>query len=233
MTGTAAEAQEEFWEVYRLPMVRIPTHRPSRRKHVGTRILATEAKKWSVIAERAQAESRAGRPVLVGCRTVAAAEAASAALSAAGVVHRVLSATQDTAEAEVIAMAGTPGTVTVATNMAGRGTDIRLAAHVVDRGGLHVILSERHSAGRIDRQLLGRGSTEAILSLEDEILDHLADRPLWRALRFIARLRGHASPLLFDKAQRAIERRHARARKQLLDHDEQLSDSLAFAGPPE
>jgi preprotein translocase subunit SecA len=240
MTGTAAEAREEFWEVYRLPMVRIPTHRPSRRKHVGTRILTTAARKWSVIAERAQAESRAGRPVLVGCRTIAAAEAASAALSAAGVEHRVLSATQDAAEAEVIAMAGTPGTVTVATNMAGRGTDIRLAAHVADRGGLHVILSERHSAGRIDRQLLGRcgrqgdpGSTEAILSLEDEILDHLADRPLWRGLRFIARLRGHASPLLFDKAQRAIERRHARARKQLLDHDEQLSDSLAFAGPPE
>jgi preprotein translocase subunit SecA len=156
----------------------------------------------------------------------------------------VLNARQDQQEAGIIAQAGELRRITVATNMAGRGTDIRLAPRVVELGGLHVIATERHEARRIDRQLFGRagrqgdpGSSEAILSLEDEL-----SRDFYAAwlLRFVARFTGPdaairpwLATLLVAAAQRAAERKHAGLRRELLKVDERLEDMLAFGGRPE
>lgn len=229
MTGTAAEASAELWSVYRLPVVRIPTNRPLRRRDEGTRILPTAAERWAEVARVAATRRAEGRPVLIGTRTVAASAAASAALDRAGVPHRVLSAAQDAEEAAVVAAAGEVGAVTVATNMAGRGTDIRLVPVVAARGGLHVILTERSAAHRIDRQLIGRagrqgdpGSYQALLSREDALLDLLGPGPARRLGR-----------LAFDLAQRRAERAHARARRRLLRHDDAQAEALAFTGPRE
>lgn len=236
MTGTARESAGEFWDVYRLPVVSIPTHRPSRRRRWPDRVTRSEAAKWALVARRAKALSQAGRPVLIGTRTVTASEAASAALVREGVAHRVLSAAQDADEAAVVADAGRSGAVTVATNMAGRGTDIVPDAQSLRAGGLHVIVTERHSAGRIDRQLAGRagrqgdpGSTEAILSADDPILREFGTA----RERFLARLGSAFTLTALGRAQRRAERRHAAARRQLLTLDEQLAESLAFTGAQE
>ncbi|MDK3018040.1 preprotein translocase subunit SecA [Pseudodonghicola flavimaris] len=236
MTGTATEAADEFWSVYDLPVVRIPTHKPPRRRTWRPRVSVRAAAKWARVAARARALSAQGRPVLIGTRTVAASEAASAALTALGVAHRVLSAAQDADEAAVIAAAGRAGAVTVATNMAGRGTDILLDEAARAAGGLHVIMTERHSASRIDRQLAGRagrqgdpGSTEAILSAEDSLLAEFGGR----YGRFMARLGGPATLSALSDAQRRAERSHIRARRRLLELDEQMAENLAFTGTPE
>lgn len=237
MTGTALEAARELWSVYRLPVVRIPTHRPLRRRHLGQRVRPALDDKWDMVVARAAELAAAGRPLLIGTRSVAASESLSARLEAAGLAHVVLSAAQDRDEAEIVARAGEPGRITVATNMAGRGVDIRLPENVAARGGLHVILTERHDAGRIDRQLEGRcgrqgdpGTTEAILSLQDPLLEPLAGSPLlWLA--------GTAGPLgrpcarwLFRRAQRRAERTHARARRELMHLDRRMGTLLSFSG---
>jgi preprotein translocase subunit SecA len=156
------------------------------------------------------------------------------------VPHDVLSAAQDEHEAEIIAQAGVPSRVTVATNMAGRGVDIRLDEGVAERGGLHVILTERHDARRIDRQLEGRcarqgdpGSTEACLSFEDPLLDLSGSV----VPRYLATHVGAVLPLLrrwlFRKAQRRAEKNHGRARYELLKYDRKLGVILAFSGGKE
>jgi preprotein translocase subunit SecA len=189
--------------------------------------------------------NRLGRPVLVGTRSVAASEHLSELLSGASVPHRVLNARQDQEEAEIIAKAGELGQVTVATNMAGRGTDIRLAPGVAELGGLQVIATERHEAGRIDRQLFGRcgrqgdpGSCEAMISLEDELVTVYISKLLrWSAVGALRVLGGLAArflgKMLFHRAQQRAERLHARMRHDLLRMDEQLGDALAFSGRPE
>ena len=165
----------------------------------------------------------AGRPVLIGTRTVAAAEQAAAALLAQGLPHRVLSARQDRAESEIIETAGIAGTITVATNMAGRGADIRLDAAARAAGGLTVLLTERHDAGRVDRQLIGRcarqgdpGLYEMFLSAEDPILGRTPP----------------ARPVLadFDRAQARITAQHVRQRADLNRMEDGLNDMMAFAG---
>ena len=235
MTGTAREVTGEFWNVYRLPVLAIPTNRPGRRVRLPTRIYRGTDEKWAAVAARAAEISTRGRPVLIGTRSVAASEAVSARLHAAGLAHVVLSAAQDLQEAEIIAEAGQCGRITVATNMAGRGVDIRIDPQAVGLGGLHVILTERHDARRIDRQLEGRsgrqgdpGSTEALLSLEDPLLE-LIKLPLLRRLGAVdsGRLLGN---LLFRLAQKRAERTHARARQQLLLQDRKLGVILAFSG---
>jgi preprotein translocase subunit SecA len=239
MTGTGREVGGELWSVYRLPVVSIPTHRPLCRRFDGDRVFATAAARWDAVVARTSAIHETGRPVLVGTRSVAASEHLSRLLDRAGLPHEVLNARQDAREAEIVADAGLHGRITVATNMAGRGTDIALGPGVQAIGGLHVIATERHEARRIDRQLFGRagrqgdpGSFETIASLEDELASYapgwfrLAARfarpdgsvPLWIA-RMVVRL-----------AQRAAEATHERARVDLLRFDEQLDSTLAFSG---
>jgi preprotein translocase subunit SecA len=244
MTGTAREVARELWSVYRLPVVTIPTNRPVRRRRVPDQVYVTADEKWAAIVDTLRRAQTEERPVLVGTRSVSASEHLSGLLAAGQLRHQVLNARQDQQEAEVIAKAGERGRITVATNMAGRGTDIRLAPGVADLGGLHVLATERHDARRIDRQLFGRGgrqgdpgSFQAIVSLEDEIVQEIFKG---KALRLGKRLWRGGKPLpawlgglLVSVAQRAAERHHASSRGALLRIDDQLSDLLAFTGRPE
>lgn len=223
ISGTLAEIGPELAEVYGLSLFRVPTHAPVRRLVKLACVLPDRTTKWAAMADCVARHRADGRPVLVGTRTVAGAEAASAALSAIGIPHRVLSAAQDADEAEIIAAAGRAGAVTVATNMAGRGTDIRPDADALAAGGLCVILCERHDARRIDRQLMGRcarqgepGIVEILLSAEDEILRLSGQR--------------RATVAAFDRAQAALEREHATMRRVLDRMEESLDDLAAFAG---
>ena len=236
MTGTAREVARELWSVYRLPVVSIPTNRPVRRQRLADQVHATAGEKWAAIVESARAHHAAGRPVLVGTRSVAASEHLSELLTQAALPHQVLNARQDQEEAKVIANAGERGRITVATNMAGRGTDIRLGPGVAELGGLHVLATERHDARRIDRQLFGRGgrqgdpgSYQAIVSLEDEIVRELFGTYAARLGRRFPR----AGRPLVAAAQRMAERHNARTRRELLRIDDHLSDMLAFTGRPE
>ncbi|TMJ24709.1 MAG: hypothetical protein E6G95_17625 [Alphaproteobacteria bacterium] len=201
------------------------------------RIFLTQQAKQLAIARRAKTLSEAGRPVLIGTRSVLSSEQLSTCLNDAGIEHVVLNARQDRDEAEIIAQAGKAGRVTVATNMAGRGVDIQLAPETAADGGLHVILSERHDAGRIDRQLEGRcarqgepGGVEAMLSLEDAILEFSGRR----IARWLARLPAEfARPLaarLLRHAQRSAERIHSTVRRELLRVDRKMGTLLAFSG---
>lgn len=237
MTGTAREVAAEIWRVYRLPIAPIPTHRPVRRVVQPARVFGTEAAKWAAVAAEAARLSASGVPVLIGARSVAASAAVSAALAGAGVAHEMLSAAQDAEEARKIAEAGRPGQVTVATNMAGRGADIPLGPGVAARGGLHVLMTERHDSARVDRQLAGRAARQgepgvfvAMLSRQDALL---ADYGSVLA-RTLARWPGQAAArLALGLAQARAERVHARMRHDLLRQDEVLNDAMAFAGAPE
>ena len=240
MTGTAREVQGEFWSVYRLSVVTIPTNRPLQRHAAGVRVYPSAAAKWQAVVARLTHLHGQARPVLVGTRSVAASEHLSQLLHTAGLPHQVLNARQDFAEAQVVARAGEPGCITVATNMAGRGTDIRLGAGVAARGGLHVMATEGHEARRIDRQLFGRcgrqgdpGSYELVASLEDELITLYA-RGIWRRLGGWGRRRvplaSWVGPMLLRRGQRRAERLHARLRRDLLGMDEHLATALAFSG---
>jgi preprotein translocase subunit SecA len=241
MTGTAREVVGELASVYGLAVVRVPTNRPLARRQLETQVYLDAATKWDAILARITELHRAGRPVLVGTRSVATSEHLDHLLGLAELPHVVLNARQDKTEAEIVAQAGEPGQITVATNMAGRGTDIRLAAGVAEVGGLHVLATELHEAGRIDRQLFGRcgrqgdpGSYEAIVSLEDELLLVHGHRPGRRLAACLARASRPAAwwigGLLIRQAQRAAERAHSRARRQLLRFDEHMETALAFSG---
>ena len=240
MTGTSREVRGELWSVYRLAVVPVPTNHPSRRRHTGDHVYQTAAAKWQAVVRRVIDIHRQQRPVLVGTRSVASSEHLSSLLAAAGIQHRVLNARQDAEEAAIIAQAGERGQITVATNMAGRGTDIRLAAGVADLGGLHVIGTERHQAGRIDRQLFGRcarqgdpGTYEMLVSLEDELVA-VYGGALWRFLG--GRLLCHQflgpwiGKVTLGWSQRAAERLHSRTRRNLLNADARVETALAFAG---
>ncbi|HTO49756.1 MAG TPA: prepilin peptidase, partial [Burkholderiales bacterium] len=244
MTGTAHEIAPELWSVYRLPVVKVPTNRPVKRHDLGETVFATTAEKWRGVVERLHELHRTGQPVLVGTRSVGASEELSRLLTAAGLKHQLLNARQDKEEAEIVAQAGQVGGITVATNMAGRGTDIRLGKGVEPLGGLHVIATELHESRRIDRQLFGRcgrqgdpGSFEAIVSLQDELSRvYLKGLPLALAQRLVGDGRGFAQALLRKLvrfAQIRAEASHAAIRRELLAMDEQLGDLLAFSGKGE
>ena len=241
MTGTAHEVAGELWNVYRLATVTVPTNRPLQRAWKGERLFATSEQKWDAVVDRIGEMRGQGRPVLVGTRSVAASETLSDQLARAEIEHVVLNARQDEEEASVVASAGEQGRVTVATNMAGRGTDIKLARSVAQAGGLHVIATERHEAKRIDRQLYGRtgrqgdpGSYETVTSLEDELLSTAHGRSARWAARLLLTsgkpLEGWLARFLVGRAQRSAERLHARVRRDLLQHEDQLESSLAFSG---
>ena len=240
MTGTAREVKGEIAAVYGIDTLAIPTHRPSRRRHEGTRAVDTQAEKWRLVADRAAALVAAGRPVLVGTRSVEASEALSAVLLSRGIAHRVLNARQDAEEAELVRTAGETGMLTVATNMAGRGTDIKLPEVVKAAGGLHVVLTEFHESTRIDRQLFGRaarqgdpGSVESIVALDDRLLRNYAGGWLaaaatspgavWRRSRW-------AVGLARRLAQRRAERIHAETRRTSVRHDRSVESMLSFSG---
>jgi preprotein translocase subunit SecA len=241
MTGTAAEAQAELWQIYRLPVVPIPTHRPCRRTVMPERVFRTATAKWGAIVDEVIRIHASGRPVLIGTRSVKASEHLGGLLSARGLEHQVLNAVRHDSEAQIIAGAGQMGRITVATNMAGRGTDIRLGSGVSALGGLHVIASERHEARRIDRQLFGRcarqgdpGSAQAFSSLEDELMQKHV-HPLAAALARYRRDRNleissKASRCQVDRAQQRAERLARRQRRQLLRADNWIDEHLGFTG---
>ena len=238
MSGTATELAAEIGRTYGLPVVRVPLHRPLRRVIHPPRCLPDARAKWQAVAETAaQVAQQQRRPVLIGTRTVQASEELAAVLAARGIAHVVLNARQDSSEAEIIARAGEAGRVTVATNMAGRGTDILLGSGVAERGGLHVILTEFHESRRIDRQLFGRsarqgdrGSGEAIVALDDELFTTHAPS----VVALLARFGGAAGPmalgLLRRLVQGAAERHNRDVREESLRQDRRFAQLLAFSG---
>ncbi len=241
MTGTAREVGREIRSVYGLDVVRIPLHRPSRRMYRPPQVCTTHAEKWRKVAASVERLAVAeGRPVLIGTRSVRASEEISAVLHEREIEHALLNAKQDQEEASIVALAGQASRVTVATNMAGRGTDIRLGAGVAENGGLHVILTEYHESRRIDRQFFGRcarqgdpGSCEAIVSLEDEIYMVFAPavtRLVTRLCEGSARLPAFVCEALRWIAQFRAERRDAYQRVQNLKLDRRLDRVLAFSG---
>lgn len=245
MTGTGRDSAWEFWSVYRLAVARIPTHRPDARRFARPRVWRSGDRRWQALAEEVARLQADGRAVLLGVRSVAAAEEVSGRLAALGTPHQVLSAAQDADEAEKISRAGAPGAVTVATAMAGRGTDIRLGEGVPERGGLHVIIAERHDSRRVDLQLAGRcgrqgdpGRVATFLSLDDELLQGRAAAPA-RALASLALalLPGaageRAAAALVRRRQKAVEHAHAVMRRDLLETDKRLADMLALSGQME
>ncbi|HVX63328.1 MAG TPA: DEAD/DEAH box helicase [Pirellulales bacterium] len=225
MTGTAINSARELRTIYEVRVRTIPTNRPAIRQHWPELIFGDgERKHAAIVAEVVQVQA-SGRPVLIGTRTIEKSQRLSDLLAAAGTEHQVLNAYHAAYEAEIIARAGERGQVTVSTNMAGRGTDIRLGPGVAEFGGLHVILSEMHEAARIDRQLIGRcgrqgdpGSYRQFLALDDDIL--LAglgpQRALWLE-EFGEKSPGPFEHLAwaFRKAQRIVERRHFTQRRAL------------------
>lgn len=240
MTGTAQETAPELKRVYDLDVLAIPTHKSSQRRYWPPRCWRTEQEKWTTVASQAAAVAAQGRAVLVGTRSVQASEALSRHLQAQGIAHTVLNARQDADEAESIKHAGEAGRITVATNMAGRGTDIKPPLEVKDKGGLHVILTEYHESARIDRQLFGRGarqgdpgSVQAMVCLEDDTFVRYA--PVLSRWLAKATAQGDEVPAgglrwLVGLAQSVAERQNRRIRLEQLKHDRQRRDQMGFAG---
>jgi preprotein translocase subunit SecA len=244
MTGTAIETAGELRATYGLQVVRLPTNRPSRRMNAGNRIYADDQEKWQAVVEAVLSARRVGRPTLIGTRSVEASERLDKLLREAGIVPVVLNARQDREEAQIVASAGKPGRVTVATNIAGRGTDIQPDRAVLAAGGLHVILTEYHDSRRIDRQLFGRagrqgdpGSYESIVALSDELFRRFAGRQLFWLSRTAARLFGQVPAILLTllrrQSQSSAERSHAGLRRQALSDELRSQQALGFAGRSE
>jgi preprotein translocase subunit SecA len=228
MTGTIATAAHELKSIYNTPVLVVPTHRPPQRMELPSMVLGTSDERWQAIVDEVQALHAAGRPVLIGTRSIVKSETLSRLLAAAGLEHQVLNARQIAAEADIIAGAGERGRITVATNMAGRGTDIRLGEGVRECGGLHVIISELHESARIDRQLIGRcgrqgdpGSYRRYLALDDDILLAAFGPERAASLRQRGERGGRFDHLakLFFRAQANVERQHFSLRERLLDYE--------------
>lgn len=237
MSGTAVPASRELWESYGLTVRRILPRRPDRRTWSDIRIFRTADEKWSAVAHYVSACHHGGIPVLIGTRTVEASKSCGEALEELGIPHRILNAEHVAEEAAIIAQAGMPGNVTVATNMAGRGTDIELSPEARDMGGLHVVLTELHDNRRIDLQLAGRcgrqgdpGVVARFLSLEDGLLVSLSTFSTI-SLRWLHRLGCiRAVYLLYRLVQFRQTRRAETARRRLQKYERQREQSLALTG---
>jgi preprotein translocase subunit SecA len=231
MTGTAMTEAAEFWKIYKLDVVSIPTNRPLRRASSEDRIYGTEKQKFGAVVEEIVTVHATGRPILVGTTSIEKSERVAGMLQRRGIEHSVLNAKQHEREAAIVAEAGQEGKVTIATNMAGRGTDILLGPGVAARGGLHIIGTERHESRRIDNQLRGRagrqgdpGSSQFFLSLEDDLMKNFA--PEWVAnflSKGLADGQDITSPMLsraITRAQKKVEAYNFEIRKNLLEYDE-------------
>ena len=236
MTGTAHDARRELRRVYKLRVTSIPTNRPLRRTAMRDLVFRSRPEKLRAVVERVRQLHAAGRPVLVGTRSVDKSEQLSRELSRLGIAHSVLNAKKHAEEAEIVAQAGQPGQVTICTNMAGRGTDILLGPGAAELGGLHVLGTERHDACRIDRQLGGRagrqgdpGSYQFIVCLDDDLVRRRYRRlTIW--LRRLSRrrrgrpLRSRLFRWLFSFAQWRVEHDHLQARVALMERDKWLDE---------
>jgi preprotein translocase subunit SecA len=242
MTGTASEAADEFWQIYKLPVIKIPTNRPCIRAQWPERIFSAENDKWEAIAEEVVKVHQTGRPILVGTRNVANSELLAGLLEQRGVSYRLLNAVRHHEEAQIIADAGQKARITIATNMAGRGTDIKLGPTVAELGGLHVIATERHESGRVDRQLFGRaarqgdpGSAQAFVSIDDELLRRYLHPAIYKQVRAVVKGSLPGKQKLtegaFKMAQNNAQRLAYRQRSSVLRTDDWLDEALSFAGP--
>lgn len=231
MTGTAASSARELRRIYRTPVIRVPTNRPPLRERLRDRVFGSMENKFTAIVEEISEIHATGRPVLIGTRSIDKSEIISRMLDEIGIEHQVLNANNVEMEADIVAEAGGLGKVTVATNMAGRGTDIKLTKKIEESGGLHVICTELHDAARIDRQLIGRcgrqgdrGSYRQYLSLDDDILKNgLGQKQSDRLKEKGESITGAVDHMakLFRKAQRKVERKHFRDRMVLLHHEKE------------
>jgi preprotein translocase subunit SecA len=238
MSGTVREARAELASVYGLDVVTVPLRRPDLRRMLPARLFRDHRAQWLAVIARTLSVTDSGRPVLIGTDSVAASESLGRALAAAGIAHTVLNARNDALEASIVAQAGDAGRVTVATNMAGRGTDIPLAPGVADRGGLHVISCQHNASRRIDRQLIGRcarqgdpGSAETLLALDAPRLAHVA--PQWLVRRIGAHGMHRPSwlvTLLVRLPQWREERAQRAQRRALLARDDRTTRSLSVFG---
>jgi preprotein translocase subunit SecA len=231
MTGTAISSAGEIRKIYRIGVVQVPTNRPAIRTRRPDLVFGTAEQKWDAIVKEIEEVHATGRPILIGTRSIDKSVILSTKLHAAGIEHQVLNANEIAAEAAIVERAGQAGKVTVATNMAGRGTDIKLGPGIAELGGLHVICTEMHDSARIDRQLAGRcgrqgdpGSFRQYLALEDDIIRNgfgpkLADKMEKLGESVTVPVSQHAP--LFRRAQRKVERKHFRDRKTLLYHEKQ------------
>jgi preprotein translocase subunit SecA len=230
MTGTASTSAREFRSVYRSPVAVIPPNKPPNVTTLPTVVCATSEEKWDRVAQEVSEIHSQGRPILVGTRSIEGSQILSKRLSAMKIPHSVLNANQIEREAEIVAEAGQIGKVTVATNMAGRGTDIQLGDGVRELGGLCVIGTELHESARIDRQLFGRcgrqgdpGSVHQHISHEDKLLDVAFGSARAAKLRATGKSRPDTWwTSLMTRAQRKVERRHFRARKSLMYNEKAM-----------
>ena len=235
MTGTAETEEGEFFEIYKLEVVVIPTNRPIARDDQDDAVYKTKREKYNAIIEQIESLKNDGRPVLVGTTSVEVSETLSRMLKRKGVQHNVLNAKQHQKEAEVVQHAGELSAVTIATNMAGRGTDIKLGAGVVDKGGLYILGTERHESRRIDRQLRGRagrqgdpGTSKFYLSLEDDLMRLFGSDRISSVMERIGIKEGEViqHPMIsksVERAQKKVEENNFAIRKRLLEYDNTMN----------
>ncbi|MFC5269071.1 preprotein translocase subunit SecA [Adhaeribacter terreus] len=235
MTGTAETEAGEFWEIYKLDVVAIPTNRPISRDDRHDKVYKTVREKFNAVADEIVELTKAGRPVLVGTTSVEISELVSRMLKMRGINHQVLNAKQHQREAEIVAEAGKPSTVTIATNMAGRGTDIKLTAESKAAGGLAIIGTERHESRRVDRQLRGRagrqgdpGSSQFFVSLEDNLMRLFGSDRIARLMDRMGLEEGEVIQhsmisSSIERAQKKVEENNFGTRKRLLEYDDVMN----------
>ena len=235
MTGTAETEENEFFEIYKLEVVVIPTNKPVDRDDMDDAVYKTKREKYNAVIDQIEELRREGRPVLVGTTSVDVSETLSRMLKRKGIAHNVLNAKQHQREAEIVAHAGEIGAVTIATNMAGRGTDIKLGTGVVDKGGLYILGTERHDSRRIDRQLRGRsgrqgdpGTSKFYLSLEDDLMRLFGSDRISSVMERIGIKEGEViqHPMItrsVERAQKKVEENNFAIRKRLLEYDDTMN----------
>jgi preprotein translocase subunit SecA len=229
MTGTASTEAAEFHDIYKLDVLPIPTNAKNRRVDENDQIFKTRREKYNAVVAKIENAHTKGQPILVGTASVEASETVSRMLKRAKIPHTVLNAKFHEQEAEIVAMAGEKGAVTVATNMAGRGTDIKLGEGVAELGGLFIIGTERHFTRRVDRQLRGRcsrqgdpGRAQFFVSLEDDLMRNHAE-PAQMAAMIERDGKGSSLGKLVETAQRTLEQRDYKGRKRVLDFDDVMN----------